>query len=445
VSRKRPSQEPSEQTASRTPDQDKASVAYWRQRLFRNTYRHRGRIKQTRGWAVKIQHERRRKTFVLAASDPQMAAHEARRLYLKLIAEGWDALLPAGKPARALMAGLELSLQNVPESEPSFWEPRLVARRYLEGLGSDTAGQWSACIEQGGQRWYFPLGTNHRGEAALRACDIYRAIWFQGWDVARLQFPIEVTVAVLWASTPMACTYTTVLTVPANQPDHRPDPSASEANRRLLLLVEPDGGVRRALRIWLERGRYAPRVEACVDIDSARQRCNRRRPDLILFNQRALDGASSSANAEWLVTRPDLTAYSYGVYPDSDQIFMAQSGVMAGYLLRRRVPDRLLEPLDTLGPDAPCDAARCQQAVKRYFQTLFEPEAETGPPGGDGSATLTPRERQLLNLLTQGLLDKEIAAQLNVSVWTVHSHLKRIFQKYQVHTRTEAVVKHLQK
>ena len=55
------------------------------------------------------------------------------------------------------------------------------------------------------------------------------------------------------------------------------------------------------------------------------------------------------------------------------------------------------------------------------------------------------KDQQRLDLLRRGLVDKEIAGELGISVWTVHSHLKRIFAKFGVRTRTEAVVRHLQK
>ena len=62
-----------------------------------------------------------------------------------------------------------------------------------------------------------------------------------------------------------------------------------------------------------------------------------------------------------------------------------------------------------------------------------------------GMGKLTPREKEILDYLTKAYLDKEIAQVLGISVWTVHGHLKNIFEKFQVHTRTEAVVKYLQK
>ena len=80
--------------------------------------------------------------------------------------------------------------------------------------------------------------------------------------------------------------------------------------------------------------------------------------------------------------------------------------------------------------------------MTRYFQSIFEP----GPAGVVTPSTgLTQRELEILDLLARGFADKEVARELGISGWTVHSHLKRIFAKYGVRTRTEAVVRHLQK
>ena len=68
----------------------------------------------------------------------------------------------------------------------------------------------------------------------------------------------------------------------------------------------------------------------------------------------------------------------------------------------------------------------------------------SGPSALD-MAKLTPREHEILTLLAKGDLAKEIADSLGISIWTVHGHVKSIFEKFNVHTRTEAVVKFLQK
>ena len=61
------------------------------------------------------------------------------------------------------------------------------------------------------------------------------------------------------------------------------------------------------------------------------------------------------------------------------------------------------------------------------------------------TAKLTDREHEIMNLLSRGCVDKEIADALQISIWTVHGHLKRIYEKLGVHTRTEAAIKFLDK
>jgi len=81
--------------------------------------------------------------------------------------------------------------------------------------------------------------------------------------------------------------------------------------------------------------------------------------------------------------------------------------------------------------------------VRDYFQSLYgftRPGEET-----QALASLTALEQEILNHLSKGFLDKEIASALSISIWTVHNHLKHIYEKLGVHTRTEAVLKYLQK
>jgi DNA-binding NarL/FixJ family response regulator len=93
-------------------------------------------------------------------------------------------------------------------------------------------------------------------------------------------------------------------------------------------------------------------------------------------------------------------------------------------------------------PEGPSGEVETDRMVRRYFQECLEPRDGRSEPH---PTLLTARETDVLELLRRGLVDKEIAGELGLSVWTVHSHLKRIFAKLGVRTRTEAVVRHLQK
>jgi DNA-binding NarL/FixJ family response regulator len=131
------------------------------------------------------------------------------------------------------------------------------------------------------------------------------------------------------------------------------------------------------------------------------------------------------------------------VYEDSDQLFKATPGGASSYLLKRTTPDKLLDPIAGPSGEKHFSSELIAFRVRQYFRKVID-----SLPVGDASpdlAKLTQREQEILNLLSKGYVDKEIAEALRISIWTVHGHMKNIFEKLGVHTRTEAVVKYLHK
>jgi DNA-binding NarL/FixJ family response regulator len=82
--------------------------------------------------------------------------------------------------------------------------------------------------------------------------------------------------------------------------------------------------------------------------------------------------------------------------------------------------------------------------ARLVVQSFQKPVAPAVATGGD-LAELSEREQQVLDLLAQGLIYKEIADKLQISYETVHTYIRRIYEKLQVRTRTEAVAKFLQR
>jgi len=82
--------------------------------------------------------------------------------------------------------------------------------------------------------------------------------------------------------------------------------------------------------------------------------------------------------------------------------------------------------------------------IARLVVQSFQKPAAPASSGGD-LAELSEREQQVLDLLAQGLIYKEIAEKLNIGYETVHTYIRRIYEKLQVRTRTEAVAKFLQR
>jgi DNA-binding NarL/FixJ family response regulator len=136
-----------------------------------------------------------------------------------------------------------------------------------------------------------------------------------------------------------------------------------------------------------------------------------------------------------------LTVLSYSVFEDADLLFKSTPGGSVVYMLKRTAASRLFEPIADLA-EAPI-RERVAAHVWKYFQQLSA-LLPSGPPVWK-IAKLTPREHEILASLSKGDLVKEIAHKLGISAWTVQGHVKSIFEKLKVHTRTEAVIKYLQK
>ncbi|HUA68741.1 MAG TPA: response regulator transcription factor, partial [Candidatus Saccharimonadales bacterium] len=135
-------------------------------------------------------------------------------------------------------------------------------------------------------------------------------------------------------------------------------------------------------------------------------------------------------------------ALTYSIYVDGDQMVVSTAGGAGGYLIKRVKPDRLLEPILKIARPSELMTEDFLLRVKYYFQGLLQ----LRPSHDTLAATkLTHREREVMEFLSKGCVDKEIAQAMGISVWTVHSHIKNIFERLQVRTRTEAVIRYFEK
>jgi len=131
------------------------------------------------------------------------------------------------------------------------------------------------------------------------------------------------------------------------------------------------------------------------------------------------------------------------VYEDSAELFRTTPGGAGIYVLRRTPPNGFLEPLrEPLGQEY-CSNREVAAQIRQYFQKELVNTTPVGPVRP--LARLTGREQEVLTLLSQGYRDKNIADLLAISAYTVHEHVRNIFEKLNVHNRTEAVVRFLQK
>jgi DNA-binding NarL/FixJ family response regulator len=133
---------------------------------------------------------------------------------------------------------------------------------------------------------------------------------------------------------------------------------------------------------------------------------------------------------------PEMTILMLSVYTDNERIFDALCAGACGYLLKKTPPARIIESLkEAVGGGSPMSPEIARKVVA-LFRDFRPPER--------GNYDLTPHEERILKLLVEGHSKKTAAAALNVSFHTVSFHLRSIYEKLQVHSKSEAVAKALQ-
>jgi len=134
-------------------------------------------------------------------------------------------------------------------------------------------------------------------------------------------------------------------------------------------------------------------------------------------------------------TAPALQILMLTVYEDTDQIFKALAAGASGYLLKRSSPTKLLSAIrEVHAGGSPMTSSIARKVVASFQKSKSTAEKQTH---------LSPREEMVLNCLAKGFTYKQIADELDISIDTIRTYLRRIYEKLHVQSRTEAVAKYL--
>jgi len=203
-----------------------------------------------------------------------------------------------------------------------------------------------------------------------------------------------------------------------------------------VALVEDNAGVRQTLSRWINSSRECRCACVCSTSEEALDLIPRHRPDVVLMDIH-LPGESGIVCTTRLKQRlPGLQVIILTAYKDHELIFQALKAGACGYLLKRASRADILRAI----AEVQAGGAPMTGEIARHVIEVFQRPA----PPGDGAVRVSPREREVLELLARGLPNKQIAAELGISYETVCVHLRRIYEKLHVRSRTEAVIKHLQ-
>jgi DNA-binding NarL/FixJ family response regulator len=202
-----------------------------------------------------------------------------------------------------------------------------------------------------------------------------------------------------------------------------------------VAVVEDDAGIRDSLGAFLSQASGFEFTAAFPDAESAIKKLDAGMPDVVLMDIN-LPGRSGIEATKLLKQRhPEARIVMLTVYEDGKALFDSLRAGACGYLLKRTRPEKVLEAIrDARAGGVPLTPQMAAKVAK-FFQQQSAGRKEV--------ESLSPREYQVLELLAEGYLYKQIAAKLALTPDTVHEYVKGVYKKLQVHSRTEAVVKFL--
>lgn len=164
-------------------------------------------------------------------------------------------------------------------------------------------------------------------------------------------------------------------------------------------------------------------------------------PDVILLDVQLPGMDGIAALAAFKARAPKARAIILTVFDDAEKIFRAVCAGASGYILKSAGMDHIGEAIrQVMDGGAPMTPAVARKVLDAFASQGAPP---AGAPGGGDDYHLTSRERGILRLLAFGMVKKEIADALDISVNTVSTHMQRVYEKLQVRTNTGAVAKAL--
>jgi DNA-binding NarL/FixJ family response regulator len=174
-------------------------------------------------------------------------------------------------------------------------------------------------------------------------------------------------------------------------------------------------------------------TESYRTMEDALARIDASMPDVVVTDL-GLPGMSGTEGIRVLRGRyPELPILALTIYDDDDEVFRALCAGACGYLLKNTPPARLLESVrEVVDGGAPMSPQIARRVVK-LFRDIAPPER--------ASCHLTPQEKELLRLLVEGHHYKTAADKMGISKHTVAFHLRNVYAKLEVHSKTEAVAR----
>src|ERR1035438_2411538 len=202
-----------------------------------------------------------------------------------------------------------------------------------------------------------------------------------------------------------------------------------------IAIVEDNRVIRESLMEFVKEDSECECVCACATAEKALKEIPKRQVDIVLMDIQLPDisGIECTARLKQMVSTIQIIMVT--VYEDTERIFKALRAGACGYLLKRCTPEELISAIREVRQGG---APMSREIARKVIVSFQEPVTTAVEMEG-----LSPREREILELLAEGFPNKEIAARVGLTDGTVRWHLRHVYNKLHVRSRTEAALKFL--
>jgi DNA-binding NarL/FixJ family response regulator len=204
-----------------------------------------------------------------------------------------------------------------------------------------------------------------------------------------------------------------------------------------VLLVDDDDLMRAGLKAVLSSDDAIEIVGEAGNGRTAIKEARAQRPDVVLMDVRMPDLDGISATREVLAVSPEIKVAILTTFEQDDYIFGALNAGASGFLLKRTKPEELIAAIHTL---AAGDSLLSPSVTRRVIERMAAEHPVAASFAKEKLDVLTPREREVLELIARGLSNGEIASEFVIEESTVKTHVKRILMKLHLRDRVQAVI-----
>lgn len=202
-----------------------------------------------------------------------------------------------------------------------------------------------------------------------------------------------------------------------------------------VAIVEDDAGIRRSLEWLLKSSSEFSCVASCQNGEEALRTLPKSAPQVILMDINLPDRSGIECTARIKELLPETQVVMITVYDDSEKVFNSLRAGASGYILKRASPERISQAIKEVQAGGVPMSSEIARKVLGVFREPVSAPAE--------DQNLSRREQEVLELLAQGSANKDIADKLSISIETVTWHLRHIYAKLHVRSRTQAALKFL--